>query len=242
MSQSTIYESLADHQQSESWELRDVMQELHVWAQRFIFEFRLEIPDVTIGVEFLRRQWDGQFREGHNGFGLRREIIIDRGHVEECLREDKWYDALGTLLHEELHGWQEEHGKSGKHNYHNRQFQRKAAEFGLIVSPQGHHEYAARGNSPFFSLLEKYGVRVPQLPEPVRRRKTPGRSKLKLWICGCQPKPVKVRVGRAHFRATCNDCGCDFVRVSPVDVATETSPLPSRRAGRGASVIDGRVC
>ncbi len=222
MNRTTIYESLADHQQNESWDFRDVMQELHVWAQRFNFEFKLEIPEVTIGIKDLGRQYNGQFLEGHNSLGLRREIIIDRRHIEECLSQETWYEVLGTLLHEQLHAWQEEHGKSGKRNYHNKQFQRKAAELGLIISPQGYKQYEAPDDSPFFSVLEKHGVCVPKLPEPDRlngQRARSGNSKLKLWVCGCRP-PVKVRVGRAVFQARCLICGCDFELASPLGAPT----------------------
>ena len=65
-----------------------------------------------------------------------------------------------------------------------------------------------------------------QLPEPDRllgHRKTAGRSKLKLWVCCCRPKPVRVRVGRATLRARCLDCGCDFELASPLGTATEMS-------------------
>ena len=114
----TIYKELRRHQvkrhqDDEPWGYRDVMQELHEWADRFIVEFKLEIPEVTIGIDALRRRCNGQFQEGHNSLGLRREIIIARSHLEECLSEEKWFELQGTLLHELLHAWQEEHGKSG---------------------------------------------------------------------------------------------------------------------------------
>jgi hypothetical protein len=222
MGKTTIYKELKNHQNNESWYCRDVMQKLHVWAQRFDFEFKLETPELTIGIKDLGSRYDGQFLEGHNSFGLRHEIIIDRRHIEECLSQEKWYEVLGTLLHEQLHAWQEEHGKSGKRNYHNKQFQRKAAELGLIISPQGYQQYEAPDDSPFFSLLEKHGVRVPILPEPDRQkdqRARAGNSKLKLWVCGCKP-PVKVRMGRAVFQARCLICDCNFELASPLGAPT----------------------
>lgn len=222
MSKTTIYEALADHQKREPWEFSDVIQELHDWACRFNLEFKLQIPEVTIGIDRLRRA-DGQFRYGHNGLGLRREIILNRQHIEEGLSPEEWYDVLGTLLHEQLHAWQEEHGKPSKRNYHNRQFQRKAAELGLIVSPQGYQQYETPEHSPFFSLLEKHEIRLPKLSEPDRlkgHRKRAGNSKMKLWVCACRP-PIKVRVGRKDFQARCLICGCNFEIVSLPDAATK---------------------
>jgi len=211
MKQPTIYESLADHQCGEMWKYQEVMRELHLWSERFNLEFKLEVPEITIGVEVLRHRL-GQFRYGHNGLGLRREILIDRRHVEDNRHPEKWYEVLGTLLHEQLYAWQEAHGRPGKRNYHNREFCRKAADLGLIVAPNGYEQYEPDPDSPFLSLIEKHGVHIPLLPEPDRlagHRKNPRRSKLKLWVCSCTP-PVRVRVGRAVFEAQCLRCGCNF--------------------------------
>jgi hypothetical protein len=122
---------------------------------------------------------------------------------------------LGTLLHELLHAWQQAHGKPGKRNYHNKQFRDKAREFGLIVQSNGVTEYAR--DSRLEDLLRKYGIHVPDLPEPVLPLK--GESKLKLWFCGC----TKVRVAVPHFRAQCLICGNLFVRVD----TTRREPGPS---------------
>ena len=35
---------------------------------------------------------------------------------------------------------------------------------------------------------------------------------MRLWECGCQPKPVKVRVASDNIHATCNTCGTAFTR------------------------------
>ena len=37
-------------------------------------------------------------------------------------------------------------------------------------------------------------------------------SRMRLWQCACTPKPVKVRVASADFRATCDHCGAAFTR------------------------------
>lgn len=206
----TIYDQLAHHQESEEWQYRDCLKELHIWAKRFTFQFKLQIPRLVIGVGDVRHGCYGCFRYGHNALGLRGEVTIDRRRLHDNLAEDLFWKVLGTLLHELLHGWQEARGKAGKGNYHNREFRRKAAELGLIVSSRGHTQYDP--DSPFFRLLEEHGVRVPLLPQPTFEfsdRRPRGTSNLKLWVCGC---PVRARVAVAQFNAQCLDCGCRFQR------------------------------
>ena len=66
-------------------------------------------------------------------------------------------------------------------------------------------------------LLGQYGIEVsaPSPDESVEIKPTPidsGNSKLKLWVCSCQPKPVHVRVAISDFRAKCLKCGQLFKR------------------------------
>lgn len=207
---SPVYNALADHQRHErSWTFRDVIDELHTWSNRFNLEFKLELPALALAIDRTRRRnCLGHYRPGHNGFGLRCEIFVAESHVLEALETNTWYEVLGTLLHEQLHGWQEFYGRSGRRNYHNKQFRRKAAELGLIVDERGHTEYDP--GSPFFDLLERHGIEVPALPTPVLYTPRPAKVKLHLWTCGC----TKVRIGRSHFNARCLDCGCRFEQVN----------------------------
>jgi len=141
------------------------------------------------------------------------EIAIDEHHAES----DEFWKPLGTLLHEMLHLWQHIHGappRSFAFNYHNTQFREKAATLGLIVDRWGNTCYLP-GNSPFFNLLNEYGVTPPSLPpieKQLSRMGRSGSSKLKLWECGC---PVKVRVAVPHFRARCLVCNSLFVKKDP---------------------------
>ncbi|MCA9187841.1 MAG: hypothetical protein R3E01_36345 [Pirellulaceae bacterium] len=213
-----IYSILAQHQQHSDWEesevasklLQDTFAELHRWADRFVFEFKLEIPAVSLGVQKLRRRTLGHFRSC-NGFGLKHEIMLDACHV---FQGDP-HEVLGTLLHELLHAWQYIHSKPGKRNYHNREYQRKAEDHGLLVNRRGEQQlYPAP--TPFSELLESHGVSFPALPAITRELEVsvkPGRtnsSKLKLWECGCGQK---ARVGKATFSARCTICNTDFQQV-----------------------------
>lgn len=197
-----IYEALAEHQVSEkSWNLKELLAWLQVWARRFNEEFPLDIPAVSLCVDWLSSRRLGHFRHGHNGFGLWGEIAINRRYIDQ---QQPW-EILGTLLHELLHAWQEVHGKPGKNNYHNKEFTSKARQYGLVISRRGHTQFEP--DSPFFQLLRRRGVEAPKVP-PVQYV-VRGTSKLKKWSCQCNP-PLNVRVAVAHFRAKCLWCGHEF--------------------------------
>jgi hypothetical protein len=199
-----IYETLARHQQNCDWKHREISRELHRWAVIIDFEFKLEIPELSLRVDRLHFRRLGHFRYNHNGFGLRGEVAIN----DRYLRHGEFWDVIGTLAHELLHAWQQAHGKPGKNNYHNKKFREKARDIGLIVDEAGHTTYDPDGL--FFALLDRHGVELPDLPEPVaaapRRR---GTSKMKLWTCDC----TKVRVAIADFQALCLHCNRIFKRV-----------------------------
>lgn len=215
-----VYRVLAEHQQAgtagwktpgllaEGWDLQDVISRLHDWAEAFRSRFRLDIPTVPLRLARLRWNCLGHFNPGFNDFGLRNEIAIDVGHLTCRLETGGWWQVLGTLLHEQLHFWQQLNGgppKPGPGNYHNVQYQGKALGLGLVVSRRGVNEgYLEDG--PFLRLLREKGVRVPATAalgrEPRRARVG---SKLKKWSCGCEP-PVNVRVAVAAFRARCLAC------------------------------------
>jgi hypothetical protein len=198
-----IYDALAEHQRIEDWGLREQLTELHRWQEIMRRDFKLEIPEVALTVERLRCTRLGHFQPGHNGFGLRGEIAINRSYIGSY----EYWRTLGTLLHELIHAWQQAHGRPGRGNYHNRQFREKALGYGLVVDPRGYTEYLP--DSSFFRLLETYGISVPRLPEPVQAQQlVQGSSKLKKWSCGC----TNVRVAVADFHARCMkpECGNEF--------------------------------
>lgn len=197
-----VYRVLAEHQRAEEWDLQGVLCALLRWAEIFNTEFKLEVPNLSLRVDWLSRNRLGHFRYGHNGFGLRNEIAINRRYLDQ---RDFW-QVLGTLLHELLHAYQQAHGKPGKGNYHNREFRKKAQQYGLIVDQRGFTQYAP--DSPFLDLLRKHDVHVPAVPPPAVAHR--GASKLKKWSCGC----TNVRVAVADFRAKCLRCHNVFERVN----------------------------
>lgn len=196
------------------WPWQAAAADLHLWAERFIVEFKLETAVPALLIASLRGGRLGHFHYGRNGFGLTDEIALDEEHV----RHSPPWRVYGTVLHELLHAWQQQHGTPGRRNYHNRQFRQKARTLGLIINHRGFTEYAA-GESAFINILTKYGVSLAGFSAtPSTTVSRPG-SKLKLYQCPCG---VKVRIGRSRFNAKCLDCDGVFVLQAP------TLPQPSR--------------
>lgn len=210
ISPESINKELMHHQIStEDWGHNSLVKDLHLWAERFIFEFKLKTTTPAIMIDDINHNWYGRYTHGRNGFGLRNEIAIN----EIYLHQQEYWKILGALLHELLHAEQEQTGKPGSRNYHTKPFRDRAETYGLIVSPSGYTQYSP-APSPFWDLLEKYGIKsegyLPPsqaIPEsPVKTSK----SKLKLWICQCKPQPVHVRVAIRDFQAKCLKCGQMF--------------------------------
>jgi hypothetical protein len=202
-----VYHALASHQLEENWPYQDVIRRLHEWADRFNSHFKLELTPVALRIGGASSNCYGHFRAGPNDFGLSREIAFEELFLRAQLAAGEWWQTLGTLLHEQLHAWQHDHGQPGKRNYHNAQFREKAAAVGFAVTSRGTQEYIP--DSPFFRLLAEHGVVVPQLSWPKSVVARPG-STLKKWSCGC----TNARVAVADFQALCLKCGERFVRVN----------------------------
>lgn len=211
----TIYDELALFQLEDQWLLRDVLANLHFFKDRFVDEFKLNVTDVVISVDRISHWRLGQYRRGPNGLGLKGEITLSDRHVRDNHAPDRWWRVLGTLLHELLHAWQEAHGSPGRGNYHNTEFRNKSRRLGLLIATNGVTDY--KPHSPFFAVIEKYGIHVPQLEQPVPPERKPSSAKLKLWTCGC---PVRVRVAVSNFQDRCLVCGETFVLGSSI-VETE---------------------
>ena len=214
-----VYGALAEFQQSAEWDFAAILVEFRTWFRRFNRRFNLGLPEfAVIGVERLNRRCLGKYLRGHNGLGLRTEILIDRTHIETCIQAGQFWQVLGTLLHEALHCHQELYGRPGKSNYHNKEFRRRAADYGLIVASNGVTRFDT-GDTPFLSILREHGVAVetPEREVPLAATAEKKAPKLALWVCGCRP-PVRLRVGRTRLNAVCGDCGQQFERASYLPV------------------------
>jgi hypothetical protein len=211
-----IYETLALHQRNEDWRGRSLLAEFQKWTGLYNVYFKLDVPEIALCVDTLPVSVLGHYRIGHNGFGLKGEIAINELYL---VSRPAW-QVLGTILHECLHAWQQVHGKPSRHDHHNLEFRRKAAELGLLIDRSGVTDYLLE--SPFMDLLKQHGVDVPTEAEEddasglsrgrlVRRvvgriTRLKGKSTLVKWSCGC----TNVRCGKADFRARCLKCGNEF--------------------------------
>lgn len=211
LSPESINEQLKAHQLAADWDKKELIQDLHMWQERFTLEFKLKIKELpAIMIDKLTSTVYGYFRPGRNGFGLRNEIALNDKYI--CEKET--WQLLGTFLHELLHAEQEQSGRPGKYNYHNKAFRDRAASFGLIVDSWGHMQYTP-APSPFWDILAKYQITPTKMPPQIESQAAaPGNSKLKLWICDCKPQPVRVRVAIGDFQAKCLKCGSVFRKMN----------------------------
>jgi len=125
---------------------------------------------------------------------------------------DLWRVLL-IVLHLMVHTWQNQHNRSGKSWFHNKEFRRKMAECGIECNQNG----CCTGiGDPFVFLLKKHGVifgSKQHLKKIIRTKngcKPNGNSNLKKWSCGCQ----NARVGKPEFHASCDICSNKFVLIA----------------------------
>ncbi|PWU05349.1 MAG: hypothetical protein C5B51_14790 [Terriglobia bacterium] len=195
--------SLAD------WDHREAAAFFHEWAERFNFEFKLDLPTPVIRIDRTSHFHLGAYRPDRNGFGLAHEITMNALYLAKPL-----YDQLATLLHEELHAWQCLYNKSGRNNYHNIAFRRKAALYGLVIDERGRHRAILPGR--FTQLLDAYGIDLPLLADAAEQPlvaaviRLPGESKLRKYRCGC----TNVRCA-VELVAQCLKCGVNFEEAPP---------------------------
>jgi hypothetical protein len=151
------HEAIAQHQNTDAaWRYHPVIREVLRWKDIFDSEFKLDLPEVEFCIGFTRRNCHGYFRPGHNWYGFKREILLKEDSLLERVAENKFWQVIGTELHELMHAWQDIHGVPGSNNYHNAEFRKKALECGLIVDERGCTDYLEGG--PFLQLVEKFGV------------------------------------------------------------------------------------
>jgi hypothetical protein len=204
----TPHNAIARYQnQDTGWRYHKAICEVLRWKGILDREFVLDLPEVAFCIGFTRRNCHGYYRASHNWYGFKREILLKEDSLLERVAEDRFWDVIGTVLHELLHAWQDLHGAPAKGNYHNAEFRTKALECGLIVDERGYHEYLAAGR--FLQLVEEYGVA--KIVVEGAERFQPQATKLKKWVCGCQPQ-YGVRVAIEDYLALCLRCDQKFRR------------------------------
>ncbi|CAB1062156.1 hypothetical protein D1BOALGB6SA_6932 [Olavius sp. associated proteobacterium Delta 1] len=187
-------------------DLIDLVRNLQWWADCFNTALFKEQPAPVAGIFFYKMKVTtfAQVLVERDGIELKEKIIINSVHLNRPM----WH-ILTTLLHEMVHIWQACYGKPSGSWFHNREFQNKMLEFGIVCNCKGRHLGLS---DPFVFLLRKHGLclelkkgagevfEIPWSPKPT------GKSKLKKWSCHC----TNVRVAVKEFEAKCLRCGNRF--------------------------------
>ncbi len=192
------------------WALSNLAWELYWWVDLFNIAFFREesVPVPVISFERTKVTTLGHYVPGRNSLGLLENINVNTAHLNRPL-----WDILATLIHEMCHSWQKIYGKPSKSWFHNKEFQTKMAEFGILINNKGRHIGV---RDPFVFLLKKHGVVFNNTRDPdgiikiPPKEKPKGKSKLKKWSCGC----TNIRVGVKHLEVKCLKCGNTFELVS----------------------------
>lgn len=202
---------------AKDWVYRDEAQYLYGMAVLFKDRFldpvlhtdRGRLPDPVISFDDLRnRRTLAAYTLHRNPQGLLDEITFNTAHYEKNDEEKpEWvwgrWAQLETLLHEQVHLWQENFGHH-KHKpgriAHDKEFVEKCESLGLHPMPIVGSHYAV-ADGVFAGLMAELGI---PRPDDVPREKgdkkdwfRPGKEKgtstLKKWVC---PEcGLKVRMG-----------------------------------------------
>ena len=194
----------------DDWNLSDLARELYWWVDFFNISFFKghPVPVPVISFEKTKVNTLGHYVNGRNAFGIKENINLNRVRLNRPL-----WDLLATLLHEMTHSWQHLYGNPATSWFHNREFQMKLLEFGVVVDKKGCHHGLG---DPFVFLLNKHGVAFNHNKDPggmirIPPRATPkGKSKLRKWTCGC----TNLRVAVPELEARCLRCGNRFEPVA----------------------------
>lgn len=218
------------------WEYHEEAEHLYRMANLFKDRFldpilltdRRRLPDPVISFDDLRNKRTlAAYTVHRNPQGLLDEITFNTSHFKNVEEKIVWtwgkWAQLETLLHEQVHLWQQnfgEHPVKPGHSTHNKEFTDKCESLGLHPMPHvGCHIQVADG--VFAQLMEELGIERPQdVPREegakpdkkdwFRPEKEKGRSTLSKFSCGCGER---VRVGKKDWPgAICKACGTEYVK------------------------------
>jgi hypothetical protein len=195
-----------------NWAHKDLARELYKWIDIFNNTFFKEqpVPVDAISFENKRVASEKYYVGDKHVFGIRASI-----NLNGIISGRPLWDILCCLLHEMTHSWQANYGKPSNSWFHNKEFQTKLKDCGIVCDDKGCHIGL---RDPFVSLLVRHGIALNKgvEPEPDGTIKIPpknkpkGRSKLKKWTCGC----TNVRVAVKEFEAKCLKCCQAFKQAS----------------------------
>src|SRR5688500_4893575 len=170
---------------------------------------RGRLPDPVISFDDLRNQKTlAAYTLHRNPQGLLDEITFSTVHYVEQDNKKVWafgkWAQLETLLHEQVHLWQQNFGKhpvKPGRVHHNKEFVEKCESLGLHPLPiVGAHTQVADG--VFAKLMNELGIPRPDDVPRIDWTKAGGKPIRRDWF---RPKPEK---GRSTLHKwVCPDCG-----------------------------------
>jgi hypothetical protein len=202
---------------AKDWEYREEAKYLYEKAVLFKDRFldpilhtdRGRLPDPVISFDDLRNQKTlAAYTLHRNPQGLLDEITFNSVHYVEEGSNLVWafgkWAQLETLLHEQVHLWQQNFGKNPVKPgrvHHNKEFVEKCESFGLHPLPiVGAHTAVADG--VFAQLMAELGLPRPEDVPRIDWTKAGGKPIKRDWF---RPEPEK---GRSTLHKwTCPDCG-----------------------------------
>jgi len=198
--------------EASDWPLNDLASELAWWVDFFNIAFFKDevVPVPAISFERTKITNLGHYVIGRNSLGIKENINLNRAHLNRPL-----WDVLATLIHEMAHSWQFMYGSPGKSWFHNKEFQLKMLELGIVINNRGCH-IGVTGK--FVYMLKRHGISFGEIPDyglsgglilPPSKDKPKGKSNLRKWECPCGQS---ARVGKKEFHATCDLCGKKFTQ------------------------------
>ena len=155
---------------------------------------------------FAPERWE----KGRAGGDVKHEISLNPSH----LGSRKPIETAGTLVHEMVHLWQQEHGRPSRAGYHNEEWAAKMEALGLVPSStaapggartgQRMSHYMAKGGA--FERAFRAMPAAFSLPwsceEPERAKKKTERNKVKYTCPGCDANVW----GKPELGIVCEEC------------------------------------
>jgi hypothetical protein len=200
-----VYESLRDHQQATSENLRLLHTYLPLIIKRF---YGGEVPLPALSWDLAHWRNLGWYIE-KDGLALSHRINLNSLYANRPLSE-----VLRTLTHELGHCWQHIHGKPCRGGYHNKEFRLKMQQIGIPCNKRG---VSVGIEEPFVGFLKKLGVEAeivlfkPESQTPPDKPCPRRGSHLKPWVCKCPKAKVWASI-KVELDATCHRCGSSFQR------------------------------
>jgi hypothetical protein len=212
---------------------------------------RGRLPDPVISFDDLRnRRTLAAYTLHRNPLGLLDEITFNTVHYDEESGRKVWHFGkwaqLETLLHEQVHLWQQNFGehpvKPGRVS-HNKEFVAKCESYGLHPMPvAGYHVTVADGL--FAQLMGELGIPRPDdVPRDreeskkdwFRPKPEKGRSSLHKWVCpDCG---LSVRIGVSSDPRLVHDA-CSEIRGQKVLLVQADGLMHTIYKGRKTQISD----